>query len=314
MLHGQFPSRMAKIHHERFPDNARPEITRPSVSWTLLGLDHPCIRSIIISLKKKLAPSDLWIQKGNLVSVHVDTIYPFSDTLTTTITASSAFQYYVRIPGWVVGGTISINRGSEKAVQPSGNGLLAISVSAGTTQIVLNLPANIVTGAYVWGEGGGEAVRTPLSEMRFLGKKTDRMARLLYIAVLSILHLTVSFFLICVIKVPFIHSIFFSFHKFQEVKKSSPKTHNNLSPLTSNSTQRVNGNTPSIPRRCKSIFPIRLRLFRVPSLIPVNCLWVSVSRLVLFSGWRLVVRLRRLHRRIRRVQAPIRRCLLLLLV
>jgi len=54
MLHGQFPSRMAKIHHERFPDNARPEITRPSVSWTLLGLDHPCIRSIIISLKKNL--------------------------------------------------------------------------------------------------------------------------------------------------------------------------------------------------------------------------------------------------------------------
>jgi len=114
--------------------------------------------------------------------------------LTTTITASSAFQYYVRIPGWVVGGTISINGGSEKAVQPSGNRLLAIPVSAGTTQFVLNLPANIVTGAYVGGGGEGEAVRTPFSEMRFLGKKTDRMGQSLYIVVLSILRLIVSSF------------------------------------------------------------------------------------------------------------------------
>jgi len=148
---------MAKIHHERFPDHARPEITRPSVSWTLLGLDYPRIRSIIhLVSKKELALSNLGIQKGNHVSVNVDTIYPFSDTLTTTITASSAFQYYVRIPSWVVGGTMSINGGSEKAVQPSENGLLAISVPAGTTRFVLNLPAKIVTGAYVCLCGGEE--------------------------------------------------------------------------------------------------------------------------------------------------------------
>ena len=119
-----------------------------SVSSTLAsGQSSSCFS------KKEIVPN-LWTQKGNLVSVHVDTIYPFSDTLTTTITASSAFQYYVRIPGWVVGGTISINGGSEKAVQPSGNRLLAIPVSAGTTQFVLNLPANIVTGAYVCGGRG----------------------------------------------------------------------------------------------------------------------------------------------------------------
>ena len=158
------------------------------------------------------------------------------------------------------------------------------------------------------GGGEGEAVRTPFSETRFLGKKTDRMGQSLYIVVLSILRLIVSsFFLFAWSKCP----SSFSFQKFQEVKKSSPKTHNNLSPLTSNSTQRANGNGPSIPRRCKSIFPIHLRflLFRVPSLIPVNRLWVSVSRLVPFSGWRLVVHLRCLHRRIRRVQAPLRPCL-----
>ena len=57
MLHCQFPSRMAKIHHECFPDNARPEITRPSVSWTIFGLDYARIRSIILFFfknKKKL--------------------------------------------------------------------------------------------------------------------------------------------------------------------------------------------------------------------------------------------------------------------
>ncbi|KAL9709319.1 hypothetical protein Ac2012v2_007673 [Leucoagaricus gongylophorus] len=84
------------------------------------------------------------LASGNKVSVNVDTIYPFSDTLTTTITASSAFTYYVRIPSWVSGGTISMNGGSEKAVNPS-NGLQAVSVPAGTTKLVLNLPADIVT-------------------------------------------------------------------------------------------------------------------------------------------------------------------------
>jgi DUF1680 family protein len=82
---------------------------------------------------------------GNKVSVNVDTLYPFSDTLTTTVTASSAFTYYVRIPNWVSGGTIAINGGSAQAVNPS-NGLQAVSVSAGTTKFILNLPAKITTG------------------------------------------------------------------------------------------------------------------------------------------------------------------------
>ncbi|KAF4613200.1 hypothetical protein D9613_011183 [Agrocybe pediades] len=84
------------------------------------------------------------LSSSNPVSVTVDTQYPFSDTLTTTITAAKAFTYYVRIPSWVVGGTISINGATAKAVNPS-NGLQAVSVGAGTTKFVLNLPAPITT-------------------------------------------------------------------------------------------------------------------------------------------------------------------------
>ncbi|KAF8892910.1 hypothetical protein BD779DRAFT_1765810 [Infundibulicybe gibba] len=81
---------------------------------------------------------------SNKVTAVVDTLYPFSDTLTTTITATQAFTYQVRIPSWVVGGTISINGAAAKALSPS-NGLQAVPVNAGTTKFVLNLPASITT-------------------------------------------------------------------------------------------------------------------------------------------------------------------------
>ncbi|KAL0946134.1 hypothetical protein HGRIS_012399 [Hohenbuehelia grisea] len=84
------------------------------------------------------------LASGNKVTSNVDTLYPFSDTLTTTITATAAFTYYVRIPSWVVGGTIAINGAAAKAVTPS-NGLQAVQVAAGTTKFVLNLPAPITT-------------------------------------------------------------------------------------------------------------------------------------------------------------------------
>lgn len=72
-------------------------------------------------------------------------MYPFSDVLTTTIHADRPFTYYVRIPSWVTGGTITIDRASAKALSPS-NGLQAVRVPAGTTKLVLNLPANITIG------------------------------------------------------------------------------------------------------------------------------------------------------------------------
>ncbi|KAF9530548.1 hypothetical protein CPB83DRAFT_905197 [Crepidotus variabilis] len=88
--------------------------------------------------------TNIQLQDGNSVQVAVDTQYPFSDTLKTTVTASKAFTYYVRIPGWVSGGTISINSGPTQPLSPT-NGLQPVKVGGGLTQILLNLPAQIVT-------------------------------------------------------------------------------------------------------------------------------------------------------------------------
>lgn len=82
------------------------------------------------------------LANANKVTVNVDTLYPFSDTLNTTITADKAFTYQVRIPSWVTGGTISVNGAKAKPVAPV-NGLHSVKVGAGTTRLVLNLPADI---------------------------------------------------------------------------------------------------------------------------------------------------------------------------
>jgi len=65
--------------------------------------------------------------------------------LTTTITAQKAFTYHVRIPSWVTGGTMAINGKSAQSVKADSNGLQSISVPAGKSTIVLNLPAQITT-------------------------------------------------------------------------------------------------------------------------------------------------------------------------
>ncbi|KAK7433994.1 hypothetical protein VKT23_020458, partial [Stygiomarasmius scandens] len=74
--------------------------------------------------------------------VTTDTTYPFSDTLTTTITADQDFTYHVRIPSWVSDGTISINGGDAQALSPE-HGLQSIPISAGTTKFELNLPRRL---------------------------------------------------------------------------------------------------------------------------------------------------------------------------
>ncbi|KAL0573581.1 hypothetical protein V5O48_008377 [Marasmius crinis-equi] len=84
------------------------------------------------------------LASSNKVTVSVDTIYPFNDDLTVTVTAAKAYTHYVRIPAWVSGGTIAINGAAAKAVAPS-NGLQAVSIPAGTTKFVLHLPAPITT-------------------------------------------------------------------------------------------------------------------------------------------------------------------------
>lgn len=86
------------------------------------------------------------LANDNQVTVNVDTLYPFGDTLATTITASKDFTYYVRIPSWVTQGTIAVNGGAAQGVAPQ-NGLHAVQVKAGTTKFVLDLPAEITTEA-----------------------------------------------------------------------------------------------------------------------------------------------------------------------
>ncbi|KAJ3019197.1 hypothetical protein NUW54_g148 [Trametes sanguinea] len=100
---------------------------------------------------------------GNKVSVAVDTLYPFSDSLATTITAEKDFTYYVRVPSWVSKGTIAINGAKAKAVTPS-NGLQAVPVKAGTTKFTLNLPSDITIGTA--GSPKSVIVRTVLMAIR----------------------------------------------------------------------------------------------------------------------------------------------------
>ncbi|KAH9940880.1 uncharacterized protein BXZ73DRAFT_98712 [Epithele typhae] len=81
------------------------------------------------------------LANGNKVTVTVDTLYPFSDSLKTTITASRPFTYKVRIPSWVSAGTIAINgalRSRETVQRPA-----VRKVPAGTTHFTLDLPAEI---------------------------------------------------------------------------------------------------------------------------------------------------------------------------
>lgn len=79
------------------------------------------------------------------MTASVNTTYPFSDTLITTIKADKAFTYYVRVPSWVSKGTIAVNGGKASALAPK-NGLHAVKVSSGTTTLTLNLPADITIG------------------------------------------------------------------------------------------------------------------------------------------------------------------------
>ncbi|KAF9255853.1 hypothetical protein L218DRAFT_1008082 [Marasmius fiardii PR-910] len=79
---------------------------------------------------------------NNKVTVDVETTYPFSDTVSTTITAGSAYTHLVRIPSWVVNGTIAINRGQAQSLAPK-NGFQSVSIPAGQTNFVLNLTPQI---------------------------------------------------------------------------------------------------------------------------------------------------------------------------
>ncbi|KAL1948745.1 hypothetical protein VTO73DRAFT_10551 [Trametes versicolor] len=100
---------------------------------------------------------------GNKVAVAVNTTYPFSsDILSTTIIAEKDFAYYIHIPDWSKDATISVNGSDFLPCAPT-NGMHAIRITSGTTNIVLNLHAQLRT------------------ESRSLGRTTVRRGPLLYV-------------------------------------------------------------------------------------------------------------------------------------
>ncbi|KZV90509.1 hypothetical protein EXIGLDRAFT_740764 [Exidia glandulosa HHB12029] len=100
---------------------------------------------------------------GNAVSVTVDTQYPFSDTLSMTITAQKAYTHYVRIPDWATANgkaLVTLNGGAAAPVKVGDHSLLAIPAKAGETKVTLNLPDDIRTESGP--TGGVHVLRGPL--------------------------------------------------------------------------------------------------------------------------------------------------------
>ncbi|GAV98713.1 hypothetical protein LENED_000110 [Lentinula edodes] len=80
----------------------------------------------------------------NQVKVTVDTLYPFGDMLNITILAVKPFTYYIRVPSWVVGGSMLLDDGQQMELAPdSETGLMQRVVGGGITNIVLYCPAEI---------------------------------------------------------------------------------------------------------------------------------------------------------------------------
>jgi DUF1680 family protein len=88
------------------------------------------------------------IFQDNKVTINVDTHYPFSDNVKVIIDANQPFKYRVRVPSWVVKGSIASNGALSTALNPDANGLHTVSVSAGQTILDLALPAAVTTGKH----------------------------------------------------------------------------------------------------------------------------------------------------------------------
>ncbi|KAG8790469.1 hypothetical protein FRC12_011792 [Ceratobasidium sp. 428] len=84
---------------------------------------------------------------GATVSVVVDTNYPFSDNIKTTVTTNKAFTFYIRVPTWVNSkASIKVGGAAPKAFTPdSTTRLQKVSIPAGTTVVSLVLSADIIT-------------------------------------------------------------------------------------------------------------------------------------------------------------------------
>ncbi|KAG7088019.1 hypothetical protein E1B28_012056 [Marasmius oreades] len=84
---------------------------------------------------------------GNDVTVSVDTLYPFGTSLTYRITASKAFPFKIRVPGWAQTGKsmIAVNGGQAAQLQAENeHGLHTVQVPRGTSKVEVTLDAPTV--------------------------------------------------------------------------------------------------------------------------------------------------------------------------
>ncbi|KAK6948275.1 hypothetical protein Daesc_010039 [Daldinia eschscholtzii] len=88
-----------------------------------------------------LIPGSISTSLGhNRVNIQADTNYPFGMGIKYSITASSDFTFYVRIPGWAdKSSTIVGPSGKSRPISPSDKGLQKIEVSKGISFINVNL-------------------------------------------------------------------------------------------------------------------------------------------------------------------------------
>ncbi|KIK63553.1 hypothetical protein GYMLUDRAFT_40596 [Collybiopsis luxurians FD-317 M1] len=85
------------------------------------------------------------LNEDNLVKVSVETFYPFGDNLNITITATKSYMHYIRVPSWIVGGSMTVNDGEKTGLVPDEvTGLLSVTIGKGLTKIALHYPAKIV--------------------------------------------------------------------------------------------------------------------------------------------------------------------------
>ena len=84
---------------------------------------------------------------SNDVTINCDTLYPFDGVLSYDITASSGFDFYVRVPTWADLGSSSISVGSDSSTPLSPDptsGLHKISLPAGRSSITYTLGTSII--------------------------------------------------------------------------------------------------------------------------------------------------------------------------
>lgn len=81
------------------------------------------------------------------VVIECRTNYPFSGTLSYTVTSEAAFDFFVRIPAWAMTNntsTYQVRRARRQRVTPNSDGLQQFKIEKGRTSIEVDLSMSIV--------------------------------------------------------------------------------------------------------------------------------------------------------------------------